>query len=113
MESELLDDQITLLLEGLRLFLVLILIAHFCLNQIHEDIPETKIKFTSLENPESDRQFSNISYSCQVSSKVPYELQKGQALITFEKEEGMTIVQKLDGVTSGKHCDFPRVFIDA
>uniref|UniRef100_I3LKY5 N-myc and STAT interactor n=1 Tax=Sus scrofa TaxID=9823 RepID=I3LKY5_PIG len=34
-----------------------------------------------------DRQFSNISYSCQVSSKVPYELQKGQALITFEKEE--------------------------
>lgn len=56
-------------------------------SQIHEDIPETKIKFTSLENPESDRQFSNISYSCQVSSKVPYELQKGQALITFEKEE--------------------------
>lgn len=48
-----------------------------------------------------------------MSSKVPYELQKGQALITFEKEEGMTIVQKLDGVTSGKHCDFPRVFIDA
>lgn len=48
-----------------------------------------------------------------MSSKVPYELQKGQALITFEKEEGMTIVQKLDGVTFGKHCDFPRVFIDA
>nr|XP_006196215.1 N-myc-interactor [Vicugna pacos] len=56
-------------------------------SQINEDIPETKIKFTSVENPESDSQFSNISYSCQVSSKVPYELQKGQALITFEKEE--------------------------
>ncbi|KAM9085863.1 N-myc-interactor [Megaptera novaeangliae] len=56
-------------------------------SQINEDIPETKIKFTAVENPESDSQFSNISYSCQVSSKVPYELQKGQALITFEKEE--------------------------
>ncbi|XP_057603241.1 N-myc-interactor [Hippopotamus amphibius kiboko] len=56
-------------------------------SQINEDIPETKIKFTSVENPESDSQFSNVSYSCQVSSKVPYELQKGQALITFEKEE--------------------------
>ncbi|XP_065787590.1 N-myc-interactor [Muntiacus reevesi] len=56
-------------------------------SQINEDIPETKIKFTSMENPESDSEFSDISYSCQVSSKVPYELQKGQALITFEKEE--------------------------
>ncbi|XP_052491792.1 N-myc-interactor isoform X1 [Budorcas taxicolor] len=56
-------------------------------SQINEDIPETKIKFTSVENPESDSEFSDISYSCQVSSKVPYELQKGQALITFEKEE--------------------------
>ncbi|MXQ94972.1 hypothetical protein E5288_WYG014118 [Bos mutus] len=56
-------------------------------SQINEDIPETKIKFTSVENPESDSEFLDISYSCQVSSKVPYELQKGQALITFEKEE--------------------------
>ncbi|XP_006157697.1 N-myc-interactor isoform X1 [Tupaia chinensis] len=55
--------------------------------QIKEDIPETEIKFASLENPENDSQFSNISYSFQVSSQVPYELQKGQALITFEKEE--------------------------
>ena len=65
-----------------------------------------------MENPESDSEFSNISYSCQVSSKVSYELQKGQALITFEKEEGMTNVQKLDHVTFRKHWDFRRVFVD-
>lgn len=65
-----------------------------------------------METPESDSEFSNISYSCQVSSKVPYELQKGQALITFEKEEGMTNVQKLDHVTFRKHWDFQRVFVD-
>lgn len=56
-------------------------------SQIHEDIPETKIKFTSLENPESDRQFSNISYSCQVSSKVPYELQKDKHLSPLKKKK--------------------------
>ncbi|XP_059560491.1 N-myc-interactor [Myotis daubentonii] len=55
--------------------------------QIKEDIPETKMKFTSLENPEDDSRFSNISCSFQVSSQVPYELQKGEALITFEEEE--------------------------
>ncbi|CAK6448587.1 unnamed protein product [Pipistrellus nathusii] len=56
-------------------------------SQIKEDIPETKMKFTSLENPEGDSRFSNISCSFQVSSRVPYELQKGEALITFEDEE--------------------------
>nr|KAF6337156.1 N-myc and STAT interactor [Myotis myotis] len=56
-------------------------------SQIKEDIPETKMKFTSLENPEDDSRFSNISCSFQVSSQVPYELQKGEALITFEEEE--------------------------
>ncbi|XP_526097.4 N-myc-interactor isoform X1 [Pan troglodytes] len=55
--------------------------------QIKEDIPETKMKFLSVETPENDSQLSNISCSFQVSSKVPYEIQKGQALITFEKEE--------------------------
>nr|XP_008997154.1 N-myc-interactor isoform X2 [Callithrix jacchus] len=55
--------------------------------QIKEDIPETKMKFISVEIPENDSQFQNISCSFQVSSKVRYELQKGQALITFEKEE--------------------------
>lgn len=56
-------------------------------SQIKEDIPETKMKFTSLENPEDESRFSNISCSFQVSSRVPYELQKGEALITFEDEE--------------------------
>lgn len=111
-ENELLDDQITLSEEGLKLFLVLILIKHFCLNQIKEDIPETEMKFTSLENPENDSQFLNISCSFQVSSQILYELQKGQALITFEKEEGMGNVQKFDRVTFGKHRDFQRAFID-
>ncbi|KAM6174918.1 N-myc-interactor [Erethizon dorsatum] len=55
--------------------------------QVKEDIPETQMKFTSLENPENDNKFLNISCSFQVSSQVSYELQKGQALITFEKEE--------------------------
>lgn len=55
--------------------------------QIKEDIPETKMKFTSLENPEDDSRCSHISCSFQVSSQVPYELQKGEALITFEEEE--------------------------
>jgi len=67
-------------------------------SQIKENIPETKVKFTSLENPENDSQFLNISCSFQVSSQVPYELQKGQALITFEKEE---VAQNI--IRMGKH----------
>ncbi|XP_004457171.1 N-myc-interactor [Dasypus novemcinctus] len=55
--------------------------------QIKKDIPETKMKFTSVEHPENDSQFLNISCSFQVGSQIPYQLQKGQALITFEKEE--------------------------
>lgn len=74
------------------------------------DIPETEMKFTSLENPENDSQFLNISCSFQVSSQVLYELQKGQALITFEKEEGMSNVQKFGHVTFRKHRDFSKSF---
>lgn len=70
------------------------------------------MKFTSLENPEDDSRFSNISCSFQVSSQVPYELQKGEALITFEKEEGMTNVQHCDQVTLGKHLHFQRAVLD-
>lgn len=55
--------------------------------QIEEDIPKTKVKFVSVEIPEDGSQFLNISCSFQVSSQIAYELQKGQALITFEKEE--------------------------
>uniref|UniRef100_A0A8I3N8H9 N-myc and STAT interactor n=1 Tax=Canis lupus familiaris TaxID=9615 RepID=A0A8I3N8H9_CANLF len=67
-------------------------------SQIKEDIPETKVKFTSLENPETDSQFLNISCSFQVSSPIFYELQKGQALITFEREE---VAQNV--IRMGKH----------
>lgn len=61
------------------------------------------MKFTSIENPEDDSRFSNISCSFQVSSRVPYELQKGEALITFEDEEGTMNVQPRDQLTFGKH----------
>ncbi|XP_004423895.1 PREDICTED: N-myc-interactor [Ceratotherium simum simum] len=67
-------------------------------SQIKEDIPDTKVKFTSAENSEDDSQFLNVSCSFQVNSQVPYELQKGQALITFEKEE---VAQNV--IRMGKH----------
>ncbi|XP_066135734.1 N-myc-interactor [Saccopteryx bilineata] len=66
--------------------------------QINEDIPEPKMKFTSLEKPENYSQFLNISCSFQVSSQIPYELQKGEALITFEEEE---VAQNV--IRMGKH----------
>ncbi|GAB1286329.1 RNA-binding protein 43 [Apodemus speciosus] len=54
---------------------------------IKENVPERKLKFTSVERPEDGGHFSNSSCSFQMSSQILYELQKGQALITFEKEE--------------------------
>ncbi|XP_020041682.2 N-myc-interactor isoform X2 [Castor canadensis] len=66
--------------------------------QIKEDIPDIKMNFTSVENPENDSQCLNVSCSFQVSSQIPYELQNGQALITFEKEE---VAQNI--ITMGKH----------
>ncbi|XP_017651600.1 N-myc-interactor isoform X2 [Nannospalax galili] len=66
--------------------------------QIKEDIPKTKMKFVSVESPEDDSQFLNSSCSFQVSSQIPYELQRGQALITFEKEE---VAQNV--IMMGKH----------
>lgn len=71
--------------------------------QIKEDIPETKVKFLSVEKPKDDRQLLGISCSFGVSSVVSYELQKGQALITFEEEEVAGNV-----VSMGKH----RVLIE-
>uniref|UniRef100_A0A9L0SEA4 N-myc and STAT interactor n=1 Tax=Equus caballus TaxID=9796 RepID=A0A9L0SEA4_HORSE len=56
-------------------------------SQIKEDIPATKVKFTSAETPEDDSQLLNVSCSFQMNLQAHYELQKGQALITFEKEE--------------------------
>lgn len=81
--------------------------------QIKENVPERKLKFTSVERPEDGGHFSNSSCSFQVSSEILYELQKGQALITFEKEEvaqnvismGTHIVQ-MEG-TSVKVCAHP------
>lgn len=66
--------------------------------QIKENIPERKLKFTSMKSSEDGGQFSNSSCSFQVSSQILYKLQKGQALITFEKEE---VAQNV--ITMGKH----------
>ncbi|XP_006974343.1 N-myc-interactor [Peromyscus maniculatus bairdii] len=66
--------------------------------KIKENIPEGKLKFVSVENPEHGGHFSNSSCSFQVSSHILYELQKGQALITFEKEE---VAQNV--ISMGKH----------
>lgn len=76
--------------------------------QVHEDIPEPNLKFTSLENPENDRRFLNTSCSFQVSSHIPYELQKGEALITFEEEE---VAQHV--IRMGKHhVQMQDVFVE-
>ncbi|XP_034351255.1 N-myc-interactor [Arvicanthis niloticus] len=66
--------------------------------QMKENIPERKLKFTSVESPEDGGHFSESSCSFQVSSQILYELQKGQALITFEKEE---VAQNV--ISMGKH----------
>ncbi|KAI5220265.1 N-Myc-Interactor [Manis pentadactyla] len=66
--------------------------------QIKVDIPAIQMKFTSSENPEKDSQFFNTSCLFQVSSQVFYELRRGQALITFEKEE---VAQNV--IRMGKH----------
>ncbi|XP_004636735.1 N-myc-interactor [Octodon degus] len=66
--------------------------------QFKEAIPETQLQFASLETPDDASRFLNVSCSFQVSSRVFYELQKGQALITFEKEE---VAQNV--ISMGKH----------
>lgn len=66
--------------------------------QIKENVPERKLKFTSVKSPEDGSHFSNSSCSFQMSSQILYELQKGQALITFEKEE---VAQNVIGM--GEH----------
>ncbi|KAM9032332.1 N-myc-interactor isoform 1-T2 [Sarcophilus harrisii] len=54
---------------------------------IKKNVPKKKMKFTSVENPKDDRQYLNISCSFQVTTQLEYELQQGQALITFEDEQ--------------------------
>lgn len=66
--------------------------------QIKENIPERKLKFTSMKSSEDGGRFLDSSCSFQVSSQILYKLQKGQALITFEKEE---VAQNV--ITMGKH----------
>ncbi|XP_043851524.1 N-myc-interactor isoform X2 [Dromiciops gliroides] len=65
---------------------------------IKKNVPKRKMKFTSMENPEDDSQYLNISCSFQVTTQLEYELQQGQALITFEDEQ---VAQNV--IKRGKH----------
>ncbi|XP_044539257.1 N-myc-interactor-like, partial [Gracilinanus agilis] len=53
---------------------------------VKRNIPTEKMKFISVESPEDDNQYLNISCSFQVTTQLEYELKRGQALITFEDE---------------------------
>ncbi|XP_038607520.1 N-myc-interactor isoform X2 [Tachyglossus aculeatus] len=66
--------------------------------QIKEDIPEKDMKFTSFEISKDDKRVLDISCLFQVRAQIPYELEEGQALITFEAEE---VAQNM--IKKGKH----------
>lgn len=68
------------------------------------------MKFVSVENPENDDKFLNVSCTFQVSSQVSYELQKGQALITFEEEKGMANDKEQNHGIIRKHLGLQRSF---
>uniref|UniRef100_F6SH56 N-myc and STAT interactor n=1 Tax=Ornithorhynchus anatinus TaxID=9258 RepID=F6SH56_ORNAN len=55
--------------------------------QIKQDIPEKDMKFTSFEVFKDEKRVLDISCLFQVTAQIPYELEEGQALITFEAEE--------------------------
>ncbi|XP_078003163.1 N-myc-interactor isoform X1 [Phascolarctos cinereus] len=65
---------------------------------IKKNVPKKKMKFTSVESPKDDSQYLNISCSFQVTTQFEYELQQGQALITFEDEQ---VAQNV--IKRGKH----------
>uniref|UniRef100_F7CH34 N-myc and STAT interactor n=1 Tax=Ornithorhynchus anatinus TaxID=9258 RepID=F7CH34_ORNAN len=65
---------------------------------IKQDIPEKDMKFTSFEVFEDDKRVLDISCLFQVTAQIPYELEEGQALITFESEE---VAQNV--IKKGKH----------
>ncbi|XP_044525061.1 N-myc-interactor [Gracilinanus agilis] len=66
---------------------------------VKRNIPTEEMKFTSVESPEDDDQYLNISCSFQVTTQLEYELKRGQALITFEDEY---VAQNV--IKRGKHC---------
>ncbi|XP_061464789.1 N-myc-interactor isoform X2 [Rhineura floridana] len=65
--------------------------------QLKSKIPEKKMKFTRLENVKKVDMYMNISCLFHVATKIPFKLSRGEALITFEKEQ---VAQEL----IRKHC---------
>ncbi|XP_042302074.1 N-myc-interactor isoform X2 [Sceloporus undulatus] len=54
--------------------------------QLKRDIPEKKMKCTHLENIENEDDCMNISCLFHITPKIPFRLNQGEALITFEQE---------------------------
>ncbi|XP_044834527.1 N-myc-interactor [Mauremys mutica] len=66
--------------------------------RIKREIPKKKMKFTRMENAESDDTFLNTCCLFHIAAKIPFRLQQRQALLTFEEED---VAQKL--IRRGKH----------
>uniref|UniRef100_F7D5C6 N-myc and STAT interactor n=1 Tax=Ornithorhynchus anatinus TaxID=9258 RepID=F7D5C6_ORNAN len=66
--------------------------------EILQDIPEKDMKFKSFEVFEDDKRVLDISCLFQLTAQIPYELEEGQAFITFEEEE---VAQNV--IKKGKH----------
>uniref|UniRef100_A0A8C3IQP5 N-myc and STAT interactor n=1 Tax=Chrysemys picta bellii TaxID=8478 RepID=A0A8C3IQP5_CHRPI len=60
--------------------------------EIKREIPKKKMKFTRMENAESDDTFLNTCCLFHIAAKIPFRLQQRQALLTFEEED---VAQKL------------------
>nr|XP_042716789.1 N-myc-interactor isoform X4 [Chrysemys picta bellii] len=60
--------------------------------RIKREIPKKKMKFTRMENAESDDTFLNTCCLFHIAAKIPFRLQQRQALLTFEEED---VAQKL------------------
>ncbi|XP_074072114.1 N-myc-interactor isoform X2 [Macrotis lagotis] len=54
---------------------------------IKKNVPKKKMKLVSVERTKDNSKYLNSSCSFQVTTQLEYELQKGQALITFEDEQ--------------------------
>ncbi|KAG9477585.1 hypothetical protein GDO78_002790 [Eleutherodactylus coqui] len=54
-------------------------------SQFNNELPHKDINCTKEESASGN--LSNISYTCQIVAHLPYVLQGGRALLTFEKEE--------------------------
>ncbi|XP_029461318.1 N-myc-interactor isoform X2 [Rhinatrema bivittatum] len=59
--------------------------------KFEKELPEKRVKFTKLENVEEEDiesdMFSKMDCQFLVAAKIPFRLQGGEALLTFEEEE--------------------------